>query len=379
MIDWKYYQDNYPVNQHLIWLNNCGTTPVSHDIKNSVIQYLNGYSERGVLSEVEKYPYVRKSIIRILSKLLNCEEEELAIIHNTSEGMNLISLGIDLEEDDEILLLENEYPSNVYPWQHWKNSGVKINFIPMGETPEEFFHNLKAKTTPKTKLITISAVHWCTGMPLPIEKIGNFCEENKIELVIDGAQGVGHIDIDVKKCKIHFMAFSAWKWLLGPLGLGVIYVSKDKLKTMKNVFIGQNSVIGGDEYLPYKEEIRPSAERFEYSTPSFIDWVYFKAILETLDQIGFENVMERIYELAKYFKSGLKTIGFEVLSDKFPTTNTGIVSCHKPGIDMETLYPKLKTNGIVGAMRLGNLRFAPHIFNSHEQLDKVTSILKNIS
>ncbi|MCB1192637.1 MAG: aminotransferase class V-fold PLP-dependent enzyme [Leptospiraceae bacterium] len=377
MTDWKYYQNNYPVNQNLIWLNNCGTTPASTDTKNSIMRYLEGYAEKGVLSEVEKYPSVRKSIIRILSKLLNCEEEELGIIHNTSEGMNFISWGFNLKQNDEILLLENEYPSNVYPWNHWKEHGVKIDFIPQGLTPEEFFFNLKSKTTSHTKVISISAVHWCTGMPLPIEKIGDFCSQHSIDLVIDGAQGVGHVDIDVKKCKIPFMAFSAWKWLLGPIGLGVIYVNKEKLKTIKNAFLGQNSVVEADEYLPYKEEIRLGAERFEYSTVNFMDWVYFKSILETLDKIGFPTVMARIYDLANYLKSGLKSIGYEVLSDRFPENNTGIIACYKQGTNTQNTFQYLKNNGIVGALRLGNLRFAPHIYNSEEQLDKVVQMLKN--
>ncbi len=129
--------------------------------------------------------------------MLNCNKEDIAIIHNTAEGMNLISHGLNLKNSDEILLLENEYPSNVYPWEHWALKGIIIKTIPMSNSPDIFLENVKKAITNKTKVITVSAVHCCTGMPLPIKDIAEICNYKNIEFIIDGAQGAGHIDIDM--------------------------------------------------------------------------------------------------------------------------------------------------------------------------------------
>ena len=375
MNDWNKIYNEYPVNQELIWLNNCGTTPAGNRAIKDVTRYLEAYSRMGVFNETEKYPTVKRRITEILTSILNSDSEEIGIIHNTSEGMNFISHGLNLQSGDEILLLENEYPSNVYPFQHWEEKGVSLKFTPMANTQKEFLENFKSSLSPKTKVVSLSLVHWCTGMPLPIEEIGNICRERNIELVIDGAQGVGLIPVDVKKMNISYMAFPAWKWLLGPLGLGGIFVAKDRLATMKTIFKGQNSVVNADEYLPYKNQIRSGAERFEYSTSNFTDWVYWKSTLEMLFEIGFSNVQERIYSLQSYLADGLRKKGYTIYSDSYPEVKTGILACEKAGSDSASLVKHLRENKVISAVRLNRVRLAPHIYNSFEQLDKVIELL----
>jgi cysteine desulfurase / selenocysteine lyase len=375
MTNWQIYYDNYPVNQELIWLNNCGTTPVSRRTIENVMRYLEAYSKLGVFNDLEKYATVKQRITDILSKLINSNLDEIGIIHNTSEGINFISQGLNLERGDEILLLENEYPSNVYPFQHWEEKGVHLKFIPLADSPVHFLENVKSILSPRTKVISISLVHWCTGMPLPVTEIGQICKEREIEFILDGAQGVGLIPVDVKKMNISYMAFPAWKWLLGPLGLGGIYVAKDRLATMKTIFKGQSSVINADEYLPYKSEIRPGADRFEYSTGNFTDWVYWKSTLEMLSEIGFTKVQDRIYFLKEYLSDELRKKGFEIYSDSFPEVKTGILTCAKSGVDSTQLVKKLRDNKVIAAMRLGRVRLAPHIYNSTVQLDRVVELL----
>ncbi len=314
---WDKFYNEYPVNQELIWLNNCGTTPASISAITQVHSYMLEYSKRGVLNESFKYIDIKRKIKSILSSLLNCDPDELALIHHTSEGMNFISHGLDLKKGDKILLLEDEYPSNVYPFEHWKEKGVELDFISLAPTEEEFLLNTEKKISQNVRAISISAVHWCTGMPLPIEKIGELCAKKNIDFILDGAQGIGHTQVDVQKANISYMAFPAWKWLLGPLGLGVLYIKKEKLDVLKPIFKGQNSVEGGEEYLPYKKNFRRSADRFEISTSNFSDWIYFLATLESLEKVGFEKIQKRLYTLGDFLKAHLKEIGMEVYSERF--------------------------------------------------------------
>ena len=377
-INWQEVYENYPVNRDLIWLNNCGTTPGGSHIKSAINDYISEYTKRGIFATGYSYTQTKQTIQKIISGLLNCRPEEVAIIHNTSEGMNLISWGISLKPGDEIILLENEYPSNVYPWQHWEDKGIRISFVPMANSPVEFLDNVINSITPETRLMSMSSVHWCTGMPLPLKDISAICKKDDIYLVVDGAQGAGHVEIDMKGWEIDFISFSAWKWLLGPLGLGILAVTDRGLSKLGHVFKGTESVIDDTDYLPYKNELKPSAERYIYSTSSFNDWLYFKTSLEYLENIGFENVMKRIYTLSDYLIEILKNNGFNVLSDFFQGAKTGIVVAEKSDIDILKFVKKLNENGVITRERLGRLRLAPHIYNSFEQLDRVGEITKKL-
>ena len=375
MNNWNQYYEQYKVNNELIWLNNCGTTPIGEYQKKIVFDFLENYSRHGILTESEKYLQLKKTITQIIAKLINAEDSEIGIIHNTSEGMNLISHELNLNPNDEILLLENEYPSNVYPFEHWKNKSIQINFIPLADTPKKFLENFLNTISSKTKYVSLSLVHWCTGMPLPIEEIGKICKQKNINLIIDGAQGVGLIDVDVKKMNIDYMSFPAWKWLLGPLGLGIIFVSKKNLQLNVPIFKGQNSVIQADEYLPYKSEWKTGADRYEYSTSSMSDWVYFKSSLFFLQEIGFDKVKKRIYELTNYLADLARKKGYEIELDKFKELNTGILSIKHPKIESSDIQLKLKSNKVVSALRLGKIRLAPHIYLKEEQLEEVAKLL----
>jgi cysteine desulfurase / selenocysteine lyase len=377
-IDWRTIYKAYPVNKEMIWLNNCGTTPAGKHILEALSQFMEGYALKGSLTEIASYPKVQNNIKKILSDLLNCSSDELAIIHNTAEGMNFISHGLKLAAEDEVILLENEYPSNIYPWRHLEKKGVKLLTAPMEKSPETFLKALKRLITAKTVVISLSAVHWCTGMPLPLAQVGKLCKENNINFVVDGAQGVGMQPLDIRTANIDYMAFSAWKWLLGPLGLGILFISKERLDTLDPVFIGSDSVVRPDEYLPYKSELKPSAERFTFSTASLNDWVYLEAALKFLDAIDFSVVIERIFELSARLSKGLIEIGFNVFSDHFPEHPTGIVVCEKPDVESDVIMTHLKKNNIVAAERLGRVRLSPHVYNSPEQIDEAVRVLDQV-
>jgi len=374
-MEWQQIYDLYPVNRELIWLNNCGVVPAGSHIVQTVTKYLNGYAKKGIFTETASYINVRRKIQTILANLLKCRPEELALIHHTSEGMNFISRGLDLQPQDEIILLENEYPSNVYPWRHWKEKSVKLHTVPMGNTPAEFINGLTPLIHSRTRLIALSAVHWCTGMPLPLEKIGALCHDKGIIFVVDGAQGVGMQPLDVKRANISYMAFSAWKWLMGPIGMGVLYVPLENLEKLKPVFIGSESVIQDEAYLPYKDILKPTADRFTISTANFNDWVYFLAALEMLEKIGFDTVMQRIFELSAYLAKGLAQSGYQVITNRFSDYPTGIIVCAKPDADPLKMMAYLKENKIVAALRLNRIRLAPHIFISEKQLDRVIDVM----
>jgi selenocysteine lyase/cysteine desulfurase len=380
-MDWAEIQKKFPVNQEYTWLNASGTNPINQVSLDHLKIFLDDYALRGIFTQTVNYLQVKQNIKAVLARLLHCSIHEVTIIHNTAEGMNFISHQLDLHSGDELLLLENEYPSNFYPWLHWRGKGVNLETIPMGSSPSEFLENLEKKLRVKTRAISISAVHWCTGMPLPLADVGKLCAQRGIELIVDGAQGVGMLEVDVKKMQISYLAGAAWKWLLGPLGLGYMYISGEKLSRTRPIFMGSDSVVRAEEYLPYKAELKPDADRYIYSTGNFNDWVYFNASLNFLEEITFPKIFQRIYDLAGLLQAGLRELGFEVLNDNFINYSSGIVVCDLKGEakgksrTITQVAEKLREENIVSAIRLGRLRFSPHIHISEGQIQRVLKIL----
>jgi selenocysteine lyase/cysteine desulfurase len=223
----------------------------------------------------------------------------------------------------------------------------------------------------------LSMVHWCTGLPLPLVEIGRICHERSIRLVIDGSQGVGQVPLDLDALRPCVLAFSAWKWLLGPLGLGVLVVTEDVLPTLRPVFKGPDAVADPSRYLPYQSTLQPTADRYTYSTANYNDWVYFGASLDWLEGLGFERVSARIHELAQSLWLGLEALGFRsaYARDSAPS---GILAVEKPDVDCLELSRRLAARGVVARERLGRLRLAPHVYLGAEQMARTVDIIAEL-
>ena len=340
--------------------------------------HLQALAEGG-LTGVPSEEAVHASVRAKLGRMIGADIDELTLVHHTAEGIGFISHGLSLHPGDRIVLLENEYPSNVYPWQHWQGQGVQVVFAPLLPSPRQFLQALEPLLEAPTKVLSVSAVHWCTGMPLPLVEIGRLCQQQNILLVVDGAQGVGLVDIDVRAAGIGAMAFSGWKWLLGPVGLGALYVRRDLLDRLRFPWKGTGSVIDDHNYLPYRDDLKPGADRYVLSTPNYNDWVHFDASLDYLDDLGFAAVRARIHALARFLGQRLSTAGFALASDNFPDQSTGIVSAHRVGLDVAGLVSRLGQQGVVGADRLGRLRLAPHIYLIEDQLERAAALVARLA
>lgn len=378
--NWKGISEQFPVSG--IWLNYCGTTPVSNYTIESLNLYLKEYAKFGIFNPSFSEPQIKAQIRKYIAEILHCSPEEIGIVHNTSEGMNLYSHSIHIPKGKRILVLEDEYPSNVYPWEHWTSKGVTLDFVKVGETPAQFLEHLKAEIQKgDVHLFSFSPVHWCTGMVFDTVEVSKLCESFGVRLIIDGCQAVGHIPLDFSKVKVDFCAFAAWKWLLGPLGLGVIYISKESSKDFKLIFKGQASVVNDSSYFPYRDEWKPPADQFEQSTSNFNDWIYFLASLHMLKSLGFERVQRRIYEISNKIADMLKSLGFLLESEKFPQVQTGILAIcghtDPSKFQPELIQSFLKSNQVITAVRLGRLRIAPHIAIEEQHITELESLLKS--
>lgn len=377
MTDFSSLRKQFALREDLIWLNNCGVSVPPQSSAAAVSNYLSAFSAAGILQTARPHGQVKRNIQQTFAKFLGGAAHEYAILNNTAEGMTFIAQSLPLTRGDKILLVEREYPSNVYPFLQLKRQGIEIGYVNPGLSNDEFIANIHAALTTNVRVMSLSAVDWLTGLRYDLRRIGQLLQSRGVAFILDAAQGAGHVEIDVTALGIDAMAFSCWKWLLGPLGSGGLYVADDFMKKLDVRVAGTSSVKNDERYLPHREDYKESVERFMLSTAPYINWVFLEASLQFIDQIGLENVQARNMALAAELAQVLREAGFEVLRDRFGHDETAIVCARRDG-DMLELHAALTAKGVVSALREGYLRFSPHLNVGEADLERFRRIIRAI-
>lgn len=369
-MDWDKVVQDFPAGQSRVWLNNCGvalTPGVAYDTLNKAITE----SKSGHLNLPSfDYGEVRDRLRGLLAQLLNVDTQEILLMQNTAQAMNLFAYGYPLSPGKKILLLEDEYPSNVYPWQTLEKKGHQIIFA----NPDQVLESISQHRA-DLGIVSLSPVHWITGQRMPLNEIASLCREAGIELVLDGAQSVGHISIKPRELGVRFMGFSCWKWLMGPLGLSAAYISRELWDQLPPPFPGTSNVINDEQYLPYRDQLKDDAERYMISTQPFLPWVQAMAALEYLSALGFEKVQNRILDLAFFTRMQLEKQDFTLATPV--SEKSGIVSFKSSVVNSESLLQRLAGQNIFTALRGGYIRVSPHICNSEQQISILLQEIKH--
>lgn len=369
-------RNNFPyLKNSIIYFNHASTGPVSNLVANRLSDLLKEKSE----SKIDDYSSFLKVVDetkKLIADLLNCDADRTAFVDNTSNGLNILAQSIDWKKGDRILLNDIEFPANVYPFLNLKRSEVEVDFVKSENgivTAEQIINSIK----PETKLVSVSFVQFLSGYKIDLEKIGNYCRANKIIFCVDGIQGIGAIKLDVKKCKIDFLSCGTQKWLLGMQGLAFIYIDEDFQKKMIPANVGWLSVINAWELLDYKLELKTSANVFQGGTLNTFGIYAFNSSLNLFKEFGFDKIEMVVLSNTKYFISKLQNIGLDcLLSNCSDEELAGIVSI-KPK-NPEAIFEQLEKKKIICSIREGLIRFAPHFYNTTEEIDKVVEELQKI-
>ena len=226
MIDWDAIRRDFPVTDNYVYLNHAGVSPLSRRTMEAVQDYLTVISEHGITREASvRFARIVKDTRNKIGGLINADPDEIAFIKNTTQGILIAANGIDWCEGDNVVTASTEFPANVYPWLSLERRGVKTKFVQEKDAriPVE---GIEKAIDHRTRAVAISFVEFASGFRNDLESIGRICKDKGVFFVVDAIQGLGVLDIDVKKCKIHIMSADGHKWLLGPEGTGCLYCSK---------------------------------------------------------------------------------------------------------------------------------------------------------
>lgn len=326
-----------------------------------------------------------------VAKFINAKgREEIIFTKNATESLNLVAKSLGLKKGDEIIISEMEHHSNLVPWMMLKSRGIKIRFLHVSEEGEINLEELNRLITKKTKVISIVHISNFLGTINPIREIGKIAKEEGIIFIVDGAQSVPHMPMNVKKLNCDFLAFSSHK-MCGPTGIGVLYGKKEKLEEL-SPFLGGGDMISDVTYKNYKVNKLPW--KFEAGTANIADGYAFGVAIDYLKKIGMEKIWKHEQKLIKYTLEELQDMSsIEIYGPLNPKKRGGLVSfninginCHDVAAILDTRYNICVRSGHHCVMPLhkklgidGSVRASFYLYNTLEEAEMFVNAIKEIA
>jgi cysteine desulfurase/selenocysteine lyase len=376
----------FPIKDSYVYLAHCGVSPLYTGALKKEQEMAQGHQEKGGLL-FSKYNEILNSLRLAAAKLMKTSPDNLAFVKNTSEGMNMIANGYRFEEGDQIITYMNEYPANYYPWKLQERRGVELVLltdgdinapVPTGMPGGWSIADLEALVTKKTRILALSHVQFTSGFAVDLKEIGEFCQAHGIDLVIDAAQSLGALPVYPEECNISAIVSSGWKWLMGPVGTGLMYTSPAFRARLRDVMVGAELMVQGTDYLNHSWHPHHTAKRFEYSTsPITLSAALEACITELALRYTPEKISEELFRLQDLFVDSLDQDRFTpLLFPGHPRSTILSLVCKKD--DPNKIEEALAKKNIVCTSRGGYLRVAPHFYNTEEEIQKAVSILNSI-
>ena len=372
---WSSVRERFPLTRERIYLNTAGLGPSPQAVIDAVHRKTMELEE---ISETGHTQEVWLAIKERGARLFGCDPEELAYTRNTTEGVNIVCNGLPLRAGDEVITSTHEHVGNTLSWiARARRDGIRMRvFEPAVQSAAETLDRIARLITPRTRAISISHVTTTTGQVLPVKEIGRLAARHGLWYFIDGAQSAGQLVLDVRGIGCHAYATSGHKWLLGPKGTGLLYVSEEALEAIQAHWVGAWSNEGDFDMASGEFAFHPSAQRYEYDTVSAPLFHGLDAAMEFLLDLGLERVWQRDQDLGRRLIAGLQEAGAEVLSPLQPGEHSAIVTFRLKGMPRAELQERLarehriRSRGIYEG-GLEAVRVSPHVFSLADDVDRV--------
>ncbi len=359
----------FPITRTKTYLNHASTGPLPLTAARAIEQVVQKYLYQADLP-IDILWNEFEETRRIVAHFIGASKDEIAFVKNTSQGILIAMNSIPFKKGDQVIILTDAFPANLYPFYYLWPEVVK-KFLKTGDGAD-FLNRLKRLVNKKTRAISIDWVNWLSGVKLDLEEIGDFCVRHNIYLIVDAIQGLGALEIDLKRLNIDFLTCGSSKWLCGPQGIGILYVNKRRLDELVLTNIGWLSaeIESFHKFIPLGPPKRTAA-RFEEGTKNLIGICGLKESIRILKRAGIKNIEKQIFDLTDRLLNHAREKKCEILSPFAKSLRSGIVSIRPRNMDVENVYHQLKREKIVVSLREGWLRISPHFYNTESEIKKI--------
>lgn len=359
----------FPVKKRLLYFNFASDGPLPIPSRDAASEALHEMSEMGMMA-VPKQIAVYENFRGELSRMFNSAPSHFAMVKNTSEGVLLALLAMDIREDENYIIASDAFPTTVCVMRaHCRGEMRAIEFN--GSTP--VMDQLAKVVDGRTRAIVLDWVHYFSGARLDIPALAEFCRKRGIATVIDGIQGAGALNLDLDSSGIDIFVSGGHKWLLSPQGAAFIYASPAFWERFPRKAFGWLGYNWGDfSDFSINAPLREGAEVFEYGTRSYVAAAACVESLKLFNRWGVEAIEAHNRELTGMFLEEILRKGYETPR---PQNGASIVPFRKPGENAAPLHRRLTEEKVAVSLRNGYIRAAFHLVNDKQEVEKFLSLL----
>jgi selenocysteine lyase/cysteine desulfurase len=371
-------REEFLVTQQKTWFNTAtyGPLPASNLRAQSALleEMMYGGGATGVGHWWEGAAGVRGKV----GALIGCDPRDVALLHSTGEGLSLVSLGLDWQPGDEVVLYDQEFPSGVYPWLALEGGGVQARFVHDAGRYRFDVDDVDAVMSDRTRVVCISLVNCYHGFRAPVEEISKLCKARGVWLVVDVVQAVGALKVDVASLGADLVAAHGYKSLCSGYGIGFCYVSPALRDVLQVSAPGWKSIEDApfiDKQLEYNLRYPDDARRYESSVPNLAGMYGLGASIDLFLNAGVERINDWVLQISAEVIEALEQKGYPVVSSQREGERSGIVSARVPDGDAPRVAAALASRQVSCAVRDGRIRVSSHLFNDQSDIERLVAAL----
>jgi len=373
-MDVQSYRAEFPITEQYAFLNHAAVSTLNRRVTQAVHDVLRDM-------QLSPFDHLRDALFeriqllkRQASTLINAARvDEVVQMPDTATGINIAANSLPLRPGDNVLVVEGDYPANIYPWLNLAPQGVLVKWVPQHAGGLDL-NRLEARIDGRTRVVALSTAMFATGFRNDIAAVGALCKQRGIYFVVDAIQTLGAFPLDVQACHIDFLACGSQKWLLSAPGAGFLYCRHELLDELKlGPYVGATSVVDPFNFLDYNFTLQQTADRFSLGSPNILGITALNAAMGLLLEVGIDRNAARILELTTTLIEDLQQRGYQILSNLDQQHRSGIVIVAHP--DPEAAYTQLLAANVVTSVRGVGLRIAPHFYNTQDDVLRVGEVL----
>jgi selenocysteine lyase/cysteine desulfurase len=372
-----------PALQECTYLNTGTFGLVAEPVAAHALDAQRAFDTRGMAMHEQALAWKEQARARAAA-LLGCRPDELVLTGNATDGVNLVTCGLDWKPDDEVLITDQEHPAMNVPWYTLaRRAGVRVRHFPIARDgdPARTLENIAERITKRTRLIGASHVSHQTGVRLPAREICALARERGALSLIDGAQAAGVVPIDVCELGCDFYTSNGHKWLCSPKGIGFFYGRRELLDRMEPAYVGAGST-SYDAARLSTLALAPGAQRFEYGSRGHALYAGLTAALDYFEELGWDAIHAHQQNVATYLKAQILYRGWPLHTPIAWERASGLNVFSIPGvIDVEALYADLIAEHRIYVQRIAAfraLRISTAYFTSRDDVDRLLMVLDRL-
>jgi selenocysteine lyase/cysteine desulfurase len=364
-----------PVAESWAYFDHAAVAPLCEPARRALIEYADDATEHG---DTRWLTWSRRveDIRAAAARLVNVTADEIAFVPNTTAGIALVAEGFPWTAGDNVVTLDNEFPSNQYPWLNLATRGVETRRVPISNEGRIDYDRLAAACDRRTRIVAVSWIGYATGFRADVARLAQIAHDCGARFFLDAIQGLGAFPLDVRATGIDYFAADGHKWLLGPEGAGLFYIRADRLEELRPQIVGWHSVAHSGDYTRIELNFKPSAQRFEGGSQNMPGVLALGASIDLLLDLGIDNIAKQIVANTDDAAARLQSAGATIHSPRDANCSSGILSFTLPNEAPEQTRRRALAANIALSCRAGRLRISPHAYNNAADLARLLEVVE---